>query len=320
MRLDRWFLGLFLAVGLTGSARAAAPPAVTIENVRVGYGDGTRDGQYKTGTWTPIWVDLKAGAEPFSGFVEVGAADDSGTGTRMVFRLQEIPRNEMRTMLVYGRPSARGNDLGLRILDARGRPKAGWNGGNVESLGAEASLVLTAGNPQGVGDMATLPKFSGNGPGLTPWLMVQPIRRRDGLPGRWIGFDGADSIVIDTNDSVFLDNLAQSGKAAALLRWVAGGGHLVVAVGRNWQKVVEGPLAEALPAVPAGRLKLTDRGPIELFAESDPSDPRGRHPGHPAPGLGGAGRRAPGGLGRHAPGRSRALWLRPGHGDWAGRG
>ena len=60
-----------------GPARAAEPP-ITIETVRIGF--GTQD-QYEVGSWTPVWVDLKAGRGRFQGRLEVVVADDDGTPT-----------------------------------------------------------------------------------------------------------------------------------------------------------------------------------------------------------------------------------------------
>ena len=78
-----------LAAIVPAAARAAVP--VEIENLRVGFlTPGGEDG-FKIGAWTPVWVQLKGGAERFSGFMDVVASDDDGVPT--AFRQAvDVPR------------------------------------------------------------------------------------------------------------------------------------------------------------------------------------------------------------------------------------
>ena len=53
---------------------------------------------------------------------------------------------------------------------------------------------------------------------------------------RWIGYDAAEAIVLDTNDRDLMTKLNTSG-GQALREWVRRGGHLVVSVGSDWLRI-----------------------------------------------------------------------------------
>ena len=254
-----------LMIALVGPAKAAGVAEVTIENVRVGLLDGKFANHYKSGTWTPVWVDLKAGPASFEGVVELTAPDDAGTPTA-IRRAVSIKANEMATVTLYTRPGSFGTEMGMRVISlADRRTKANWTGNTISTLGPEVAMVLTGGQPQGVGDLSEMGKYNVAANNLAPRVVVSPVRPRDGWPGRWYGLDGVDAVVIDTNDPATMTRLRE---AESLFEWVRQGGHLVVAVGRNWQAVKDSPLAELLPGVPAGRVDLSDPGLIDQFAAS----------------------------------------------------
>jgi len=74
-RVWPWFALLVLSTTAAPSSRAA-DPEVTVENIRVGFNN-----LYKLGQWTPVSVDLKAGAQRFTGALELVVPDDDGTPT-----------------------------------------------------------------------------------------------------------------------------------------------------------------------------------------------------------------------------------------------
>ena len=245
----------------------AAEPAVTIENVRIGYQAGMREGQFKVGTWTPVSVDLKSGPQPFKGFLEVEVPDDEGAAT-YVRRGVEIPARQFRPgFVVYVRPGARNSDVHVRVLDTRGRvqarvdPSAAWIDGTQQ-------MILTAGATRGVDEVPTLTAFNPPNTSLPPDLIVAAIRIPDGLPSRAEGFDAADVLVLDAGNRELMEALEQ-GKDVAIRDWVAkSGGHLVVAVGSNWQAIKDSPLAAMLPALPTEQIELRDTQAIEAFADA----------------------------------------------------
>jgi hypothetical protein len=85
------------------------------------------------------------------------------------------------------------------------------------------------------------------------------------LPGRWYGFDAARAIVLDSDDRATMASL-DGLRGQALVEWVRRGGHLVVAVGAQWQAVRDSILAPLLPGLPSGQERVTSLAALEAFA------------------------------------------------------
>jgi hypothetical protein len=249
-------------------ARAADEP-ITIENIRVGYQGGLREGQFKVGAWTPVWVDLQAGPERFQGILEVEVPDDDGTPT-LVRRVIDVPKKEtVHDIVLYVRPGSRNAEVNVRVRDARGRLRARKEPPSTAWIESTQMLVLTMGSTRGVDEVPTLPAFTSPNPSNPTDLMVSAVRVPEGIAARAEGFDGVEAVVIDTNNQDLMDAL-NAGKGQALKDWVRDGGHLVVAVGGNWQQVRDSMLKTMLPALPSGTLELreTSAGNLETFADS----------------------------------------------------
>jgi hypothetical protein len=249
----------------------AAEPPITVENVRVGLAEQPAAGLAKIGTWTPVRVDLKAGAGPFKGFLEVIVPDDDGTGTIARQPIEVPADNGLHTYTAYVRPGTRNPSFLVRARDERGRVRGKEvNEENAETADATQTVIGILGNPRGVDEILTLPGFA---PGSNPANRMQEsdfrvIRfRTEALPGRWYGYDAAEMIVLDTNDQNVLSALGGT-RPKALREWVWNGGHLVVAVASNWQVVKDSFLKDLLPALPDGTRSITDPGALEAFAGS----------------------------------------------------
>jgi hypothetical protein len=231
---------------------------------------------FKLGTWTPVWVHLRAGNEPFKGFMELAVGDDDGTPSSFLLPV-EVQAHQSQRVTCYARPGAHDPEITIRLLDQ--------GGGRVASLSQAAllrdppvpimpneTLILTMGRPTGVEAIADLPGFKNAGPGnprgTGEQIVVARIDVQGGMmPGRWYGYDGASTVVVDTNDRetlAALDNL----RGKPLVDWVERGGHLVVSVGANWQAVRDSVLGPILPGVPNGQEQVASLGPLETFADS----------------------------------------------------
>jgi hypothetical protein len=276
-----WVLAL-VAFGLCGPAWGAAPP-VAVEGLRMGL--SSNENLYKVGTWTPLRVQLKAGPEPFSGFMEVVVPDDHSTPT-IFRRAVSLGAGATEWFSTYTRPGTLYTELTIRLLDQRGRTKGEFTTASIgqqresldtslvtrqrdlQSLGPEQMLIGTLGNPSGVNDVPNLPGFKGaNNQGNVSLAKVTAIAVPDSLPARWYGYDALEALVLDTGDPVVMSALDVF-KGEALKTWVRNGGHLVVAVGTNWQEVRDSILADMLPATLAGLTQIDDLGTLESFAGS----------------------------------------------------
>jgi hypothetical protein len=257
----------------------AAEPPVKVEGLRVGLGERN---QFKVGAWAPLRIQLKGGREGFAGFMDVVAPDDDGTPT--VFR-RAVSLNPDTTEWVssYVRLGSMNSDIHIQMRDERGHAVGREISTEslpqqVDSLPADKIVIGTLGHAQGVDTIPALSGFATNdqaGRGDS-FVQVIPLRVPDGIPARWYGYDALEALVIDTNDKDVMAAL-DAGRGEALQAWVRSGGHLVIAVGGNWQQVNDSVLEPMLPARPSGRVQLDDPSTLEQFAGSTKPVTRGTH-------------------------------------------
>ncbi len=249
----------------TGAAHAAEEP-ITIESIRVGFQD-----RFKPGTWTPVWVDLKAGSANFNGVVEVVVTDDDGTPTAFRREFSAPARGEIVQVSTYARPGRHDVDFIVRVYDAAtGRMAASRTFNNVEPLNRGQTLLLTIGRVSGVDQVPGVAVTGPEAPvtsAVGGQIMVVPLRVPGGIPARWYGYEAAEVVVLNTNQQEALEAL-NAGRGEALKAWVRNGGHLVVTIGEKWQTVLGSVLEPLLPALPSGRERLNDLGTLESFAKS----------------------------------------------------
>ena len=282
---------------VVGTASAAPPQGVSVENVRVGLGENNT---YKLGTWTPVWVQFRGGDERFSGTLEVVVPDDDGTPTS--FRqVVDVGARQSQRVTTYARPGSNNPDFTLRLYDQSGRRHGdevvASDRTRLTELRPQEILLATLGEPQGVEMIPSLSDFSdlANQAARGNVVTVARLDASGGLlPGRWYGYDAVQAVVLDTNDDEVMATL-DALRGQALAEWVRRGGHLVVAVGANWQRVRDSFLGPILPCVPNGQERIGDLGTLESFAGANQAD---HAPGGPA----GDGREAGGDRGARRPG------------------
>ena len=234
---------------------------------------------FKVGAWTPVWVQLRGGSEPWSGVMEVNVADDDGTPT--AFRMPvAVMANQSERFTAYARPGSRQPEFTIRLVDQDGHRVGGASQDMVmpqapESIMPNETLILTMGRPQGVESIKDLAGFQatpragyrGAGAGI---LTARIDPKTGSMPGRWYGYDAARAVVIDTSDRETLSAL-DALRGQPLVDWVARGGHLVVSVGANWQAVRDSVLAPILPGLPGGLEKVASLEALDAFAGSNKS-------------------------------------------------
>ncbi len=279
-------LGPFALLGLVGLLVVLAPSMArgqadepSFQSLRMGY-DATSAGgassSFKVGDWTPVWVELKGGREPFQGFLDVSAADDDGTAGS--FRLPvSLAAGEPRRVVTYARPGARNPELRLVLVDGEGRRRAVGVQGVLmrdppKALKPGETLILTMGRPSGVETIVDLPGFRPGGLGTTDsggseFMTAAVDVAGDRLPDRWLGYDSAWGVVIDSSDQPTMRALSGP-QGQALVDWVARGGHLVITVARAWQAVKASAIGPILPCIPTGEERVPSLEAIDTFAGS----------------------------------------------------
>lgn len=282
-RLGRWPLAAVVTLAAVLPATVwGAPkrPPIEVENLRVGFTTGSSNNLFKVGAWTPVWVQLKAGDERFTGSMELVVPDDNDTPTA-VHQAIDLAPGESQRFTTYTRPGTIDPDFDIRLSDPGRRLRmprvAGTSIAKFDGIRADETLVLTLGKPQGVELIPTLPGFNVDQSTPDRGTVIARVDAAGGyLPGRWYGYDAARAVVLDTNDRAVMASL-DALRGRALVDWVRRGGHLVVAVGANWQAVHDSVLAPILPALPTGQQRVNDLGAIESFASGStkPISPSG---------------------------------------------
>jgi hypothetical protein len=256
---------------------------IEVENIRVGFDSSLSvkgaSNSFKIGTWTPFWVQLRSGIEPFKGQMHLVVNDDDGTPTSFQVPV-EVGANQSERFTAYARPGSRDPEITIRLFDEKGYRVANFSEAVMMrdppvATMPDETVILSLGRPQGLDAIAGLPGFKSGGAATdrSPGEQIVTARidvQGGMLPGRWYGYDAAGVIVIDTSDRAVmavLDNL----RGKPLVDWVERGGHLVVSVGSNWQMVRDSVLGPILPGQPTGRERVTSIEALDIFAGSTKS-------------------------------------------------
>ena len=267
---------VLVVVGLPGSgtASAAGPQRpIDVESLRVGFVAGNQGNLFKPGKWTPLWMQLRAGPARFSGVMEVVVPDDDGTPTALR-QVVDVAAGAIAPVTTYIRPGTDHPELVVRFLNQEGRRVAEVSSDplvKLDPMRPEETLLLVLGNPQGVELIPKLPGFNvdKDQTGAHEINVARLDTLAASVPGRWIGYDAAETIVLDTNDRELMTKLNTSG-GQALREWVRRGGHLVVSVGSDWLRIRDSfllaPDDPMLPALPTGQERISDLGALESFA------------------------------------------------------
>ncbi len=260
-----------------GAETSGQARSIRVENVRLGFDATSAKGainSFKIGSWTTVWATAVCGPEAFDGVVELSASDDDGMPVAQRLPLA-LAAGESRPLTFYARPGARDPSLHVRFIDRAGRVRGSFSQGTFlrespRPIKPGETLILTAGNPSGVETIVDLPGFRPGGQGTTDVGMAEFLTaaldvRGERIPDRWLGYDGVMGFVLDSSDRALLDAL-NGPRGRALIDWVDRGGHLVVAIGREWQAVQGSVLGPILPCVPTGRERVSSLEAIDTFA------------------------------------------------------
>jgi hypothetical protein len=244
------FLTPFFLLFVAAAAPAASPPEIT--QVRVGLPGGTATTRSRNGTWAPVYVTLRAGAEgnPQGAFrLAVESTDGEEMPYRYTVAVPALAAAEERVVVTYARPGTDGSEFTAKVQAPDGRTlqtaqkiRRDSSNANREILEPRDVLFLTLGARLPGLHRALQPAAKENEAddaerGTRGFAVIENAAL---LPDRWFGYEAADVVLLATGGEGFVRQMLEDGDPArrnALLGWVQRGGRLVLSVGRNHQLV-----------------------------------------------------------------------------------
>jgi hypothetical protein len=246
-------LGLFLvALPACQSGKPADLPALKIESVRVGIPAGPDSSRIRGGAWCPVYVTLKAGANPITRdalrlVVKTTDADD--TPFRYTRAVPAMQPEERLTVLTYTRPGTSAASVDVQVEAPDGRvaqtfPRFPLNAAR-DALEPKEPLLVAVGSSTLRPDPAA--QIDENDPNAVK--QEEEIKTKnlallesvEQMPDEWFGYEAADVVVLATGKDRFVSQLSKdtTGRLKALVEWVRRGGRLVISVGKHHQEVAD---------------------------------------------------------------------------------
>ena len=255
-----------LLAGLLWLGSAGVGRAALQFDVFVGYGPGANEGVVRESAWFPVVFEVYNDGPGFNGVVELAQqsgqvrtfATELPTGTRKRFTIPAYCSTQYGTM------------LDARLRDERGRIRA-------ESLGLRPRLTcdwrspVLGGLPRTRGGLPALPEPKQKDGRFQPFCaMLQP----ELFPDHPITLEGLQTIYLHSARALEL----KAPQAAALMAWLHGGGHLIVAVEQPGDINAVPWLKTVLPCELDGLIHLTNHAELQAWLTAEPEKPSWTEP------------------------------------------
>ncbi len=230
---------LGLAVLLPNLAQAQERGKIRINIIRVGFPINLADSQFKSGTWTPVYVDVTASplGPVTHAKLTIEAVDTDDVRNNYTVDMAPLEPGETATITAYTKPGSAGDEISavIRIDDVVATTKSDI----FTALALDHHLYLSMGG-RAPGWKRALAGEVGPPIPDAPTVNAGPehIATLDDIrqfPARWFGYEAIDLMYLTTSDRDFLTALLneREGRKEAIAEWVRRGGHLLVSVGRN---------------------------------------------------------------------------------------
>lgn len=240
-------------------AFAARVSAAIQFDVFIGY-----DGVTREAAWFPVAFEIHNDGPSFNGVIEISSSQFGGEPDRRI--PVELPTNTRKRIVVpmfaaSGRQMGAGN-WDARLLDAGRKVRAERQGVQVRS--ADWQTVMLGALPRSFAGMPSIAKIKIPRPELQPTVARF---QSEYFPDNPIALEGLDALYINSEKAI---NLAAP-QLEALLAWVRGGGHLIIAVEQIGDVTATPWLQQFLPVEVSGVANAkVDQG-IATWLKSDVS-------------------------------------------------
>lgn len=208
----QYFLLATLLLLAAGSARAALR-----FDVFLGC-----DGYASYASWFPVVCEIQNDGPAFTGVVEVSGGSYQQKGTRRL--VVELPTGTTKrvTLPVFTESMAMGAGWDVKLLDERGRTRASQTNLRMRRI-LRSESILMGSLSRGGAWSPTFAKVASRGADLQPVAArFQPAV----FPDSPVVMDGMDALYLNAERAVDL----RPAQVEAIRRWLAAGGHLIVAV------------------------------------------------------------------------------------------
>jgi hypothetical protein len=214
--LARRIAALCICLALATAARVSA--AIQFD-VFIGY-----DGVTREAAWFPVAFEIHNDGPSFNGVIEISSSQFGGGEPDRRIPV-ELPTNTRKRIVVpmfaTGGRQMGGGNWDARLLDGGRKIRAERQGVQVRS--ANWQTVLVGALPRSFAGMPTIAKVK------VPQPELQPTVARfqaEYFPDNPIALEGLDAFYINSEKAISLG----APQLEALLAWVRGGGHLIIAV------------------------------------------------------------------------------------------
>lgn len=230
-------LGLLLVIALlTGFApptQQAGAPAISLA-VDAGY-----DGLFRENEWFPLRINVSNDGSDVTGRVVVRPSRSGNAFPNTFSTPLEMPAGSRKTVFLYVTARSFATEVRVEFIDAEDVPLAEASAPLRNVLYQDQLHVVFTQSSVGSADLTSV-RSGGYNAFQANWLI-------ENIPDQMAAFDAVDTMLFSDLDTGTLSTLQQ----AALADWVAGGGHMIVTGGTNWQATAAG-LTELLPLRPTG--------------------------------------------------------------------
>ncbi len=236
-----------------------APPPIS--NVQLGL-----SGFWKLGYPTHTMITVSASVGPLSNArIDLESVDADGVGVIYQAGCQIEPmQNQTITMTTQHGRAAR--EMRVRLWDNQDQLIAERTVYEVErgtALPVEQPWIVGIGS-----DMALEQAAMRSAKGLLPSYSSCEVSDTSKLPRMAQAYEGVDLLVISTRDWTIIESLSPD-QQSAIVNWVQGGGHALVWLGENAERVREQSwLAQLIQAEVQGTVKRVDPGMLESYLSS----------------------------------------------------
>ncbi|MCZ7638410.1 MAG: hypothetical protein M5U12_21620 [Verrucomicrobia bacterium] len=257
-----WRSGGTLAVAaMLGWLGAGSARAELQFDVFVGYGSGGgNDGLVREAGWFPVACEVFNDGPGFDAVFELSSRQvGGGQVRRWAIELPTNTRKRFSFPVFAG--AGRYASWDARLLDRRGRVRAEHTDLRTQDLGWETYLL--GGLPRSFGGMPAFPAVKHNRTDQQPSVARLTVEQ---FPDNPLALEGLDAVYLNSEKALEL----RANQAQALVTWIEGGGHLIVAP-EQLQDLSSTPwLEELVPVRFTGIVTNRSDGVVQAWLQAGP--------------------------------------------------